>query len=212
MVQPHMLELDGIGVDAQIVPDAALDMDGHVAQPDGPVPVVHQGLGDDADGIGEVDHPGAGGGPFRGLLGDLEDEGDGAQGLGQPAGAGGLLAEAAVADGQGLVGVAGRLPSDPELDDDEVGTVDGPVPIVGGDQLPGPAPLAQDPTGQATDRLQPVRVRVEQDQLVDDQPVLVAAQAVDELRRVRAPAADDGHLRSHTSNVTSPHDRRPGSR
>ncbi len=70
-------------------------------------------------------------------------------------------------------------------------------PVVGRDQVPGPAPLAQDTTGQPADRLQAIRVRVEQDQLVDHHPVLVGAQAVDELRRVRAPAPDDGHLGSH---------------
>ena len=84
------------------------------------------------------------------------------------------------------------------------------LPVVGGDQVARPAPLAQDAAGQPADRLQPVGVRVEQDQLVDDQPVLVGAQAVDQLRRVGAPAADDGHLGSHASNVTSPDDRQPG--
>ena len=54
---------------------------------------------------------------------------------------------------------------------------------------PGPAVPAQDPAGQPADRLQPVGVGVEQDQFVDHQPVLVSAQAVDQLRRVGAPAS-----------------------
>ena len=40
----------------------ALDVDGHVAQAERPVAAVDEGLGHDADRVGEVDDPGAVGG------------------------------------------------------------------------------------------------------------------------------------------------------
>ena len=40
---------------------------------------------------------------------------------------------------------------------------------------------------------------IEQDEVVDDDPVLQIAQAVDQFRRVRAPPADDGHLGPHAA-------------
>ena len=94
-------------------------------RPDRSVPLVEQRLGHDAHRIGEVDYPGAVGAPRRRLLGDLEHHRHGAQRLGQSARSRRLLAEAAVADGQRLVGVAGGLAPHPELDDHEVGPVDG---------------------------------------------------------------------------------------
>ncbi len=198
-----MLEGHRVGVDPEVVPDAPLDVDGHVAESDGAVALVHQGLGHDAHRVGEVHHPGARRRPRRGLFGDLEHQGDGAQGLGQAPGAGRLLAETAVPAGQRLVGVAGRLPAHPELDDHEVGTVDGPVPVVGDDQVPVPPPPAQDAISQAADGLQAVGVGVEQNQLLDHHPVLVGAEAVHQLGGVGAATPHHGHFGSHSLNVTS---------
>ncbi len=100
--------------------------------------------------------------------------------------------------------MAGGLPAHPELDDNEIGAVDGPVPVIGGDHVPGPAPFPEDAAGQAAHRVQAVEVGVEQDQLVHGHPVLVSAQAVDELGGVGAPAAHHGHLDSHGAerNIT----------
>jgi len=95
VVEPHVLDLDGVGVHPEVVADATLDVDGHVAQPDRPVSLVDQGLGHDAHGIGEVDHPGSRCPVAGGVLGDVDDEWHGAQGLGEPSGPGRLLAEAA---------------------------------------------------------------------------------------------------------------------
>ena len=53
MVQRHLL-----GRHAEPGGQPTLEADGHVAQPDGAVPLVHQRLGDDADRVGEVDDPG----------------------------------------------------------------------------------------------------------------------------------------------------------
>ena len=87
---------------------------------------------------------------------------------------------------------------------DEVGAVDRPMAIVCRGQLPGPSPAAEHPAGQAAHRLQPIAVRVEEDELVHHHPVLVVAQAVDQLRRIGTPATDHGYLRPHEVNVTSP--------
>ncbi len=146
------------------------------------------------------------------LLGDLEDQGHRAEGLGQAARTGRLLAQAAEADRQCLVGVAGRLATHPELHDHEVGTVDGPVPIVGGDEVPGPASSTEHALGEAPYRLQPIPVRIEEDEFVHHHPVLVVAQAVHQLRCVGAPTPDHGHLGSHALNVTSLRGRKRGSR
>ena len=86
MVQSHVLDLDPVGVHAEIVADPPLGPDGHVAQAHRPVALVEQRLGHDPHRIGEVDQPGAGISPGRHLLGQLEHHRHGAQGLGQPAG------------------------------------------------------------------------------------------------------------------------------
>ena len=97
--------------------------------------------------------------PGRGLLGDLEDQGYGPKGLGQPARPGGLLAQAAEAHRECLVNVPRRLAPHPQLDDHEVGTVQGPVPIVGRDQLSHPTPAVQHAPGQITDDLHSFEIR-----------------------------------------------------
>ena len=144
------------------------------------------------------------------LLGDLQHQGNRSEGLGQPARSRRLLAEAAEADRQRLIGVPSGLTSHPQLDDHEVGTVKGPVTVVGGDQVSGPAPAPEHPSGQASDDLQPREVRVEQDQLVHHQAVLVVAQTVHEFGCVGAATPYDGYLRSHALNVTSPCGRKRG--
>ena len=57
-------------------------------------------------------------------LGELQDQRDGPQGLGEPTGAGGLLADHAEPRRQRLVDQSRGLPTDAELDEHEVGAVD----------------------------------------------------------------------------------------
>ena len=83
------------------------------------------------------------------------------------------------------------------------------LPVVRGDQVARPSPGPQDAVGHAAHRFQPVRVGVEQDQLVDHHPVLVGAQAVHQLGRVRTPTPHHSHFGPHASNVTSAGDHRP---
>ena len=84
-----------------------------------------QRLGHDPDRVGEVDDPGAGRGAPAGQLGQLEHERDGPQRLGEAAGTGRLLADDAEARRHRLVGQPGGLAADAELDEHEIGAIDG---------------------------------------------------------------------------------------
>jgi hypothetical protein len=107
VVQDHRLRCH-----AEQPGEPALEADRHVAQADGPVSGVEQGPGDDADRVGEVDDPGVRRGQCPDAFGDVEDDRHGPQRLGQPARPGGLLADAAALQREGLVGDARRLPAD----------------------------------------------------------------------------------------------------
>ena len=192
-----MLQLDLAGGHPEQAGEAALEPDGGVAQPDGAVAVVEQGLGDDADRVGEVDEPGAGGAPAGGLLGQLEHHRDGAQGLGEAARPGRLLADAAELQRQGLVHQPHRLAADAQLHDHEVGAVDGVLAPAGLVQAAAPAGPGQHAPGQAAHHLEALGVDVEQHQLVDREPVVPAGQALDQLRGVGAAAPDHRDLQAH---------------
>ena len=184
-----MAELEPARFDIQHLGEAALEADGDVAQADRPVTVLEQGAGDDADGVGEVDDPGIG----RGLAhasGDVEDHRDRAQGLGQPARSGGLLADAAALQRPGLVLLARSLSADPQLHQHCGDAVQCRLQLGrGGDPGRMAEPL-QDPPPERTDQLEPFLGRVDQDQLLDRQQVSEPADPVDQLRCVRRPAAD----------------------
>src|SRR4029453_16826175 len=177
--------------------EAALEPDGRVAQPDRPMPPVQEGLGDDADRVGEVHEPGPGGAPAHGLFGQLEHDRDGAQGLGEAARPGRLLADAAELQRQGLVHQAHGLPADPELDDHEVGPVDGLLAAAGPVETTAPAGPGQHAPGQAGDHVQTLGVDVEQDQLVDRQAGPPGGEALDQLRGVGAATPDHRDLQAH---------------
>ena len=66
-------------------------------------------------------------------------------------------------------------------------------------ERPAPSARPQDALGETPDDLATHVARVEQDEVVDDHAVLQIAQAVDQFRGVRAPTADDGHLRPHAA-------------
>ena len=71
--------------------------------------------------------------------------------------------------GQRLVDQAGRLAADPELDEDEVGAVERRVAVAGQYQPARPSPRGRASAGEPADDLEPLRVDVEQDELVDRQ-------------------------------------------
>ena len=199
VVQPHVLDGDGIGIDAEVVPDPSLRPDGHVAQPHGVMTLVQQRLRDDPDRIGEVDQPGPAVGTGRHLLRQLQHDGHGAQRLGQPPCSRGLLTQASVPDRQRLVDVARRLAPDAQLDHHEVGPLQGGVRVGGRRERPAPSPRPQNALGEPSHHLSPQVARIEQDEIVDDHPVLHVAETVDQLRGVGASAADDNHLGPHAA-------------
>ena len=112
------------GVDAEPRREPALEPDRDVAQPDRPVAVIEQRLGDDPDRVREVDDPVARGREPRRALRDVEDDRHGPERLREAAGAGRLLADRAEPRWQRLVDEARRLAADPELDEHEVGAIE----------------------------------------------------------------------------------------
>ena len=135
---------------------------------------------------------------------DLEDDGDRAQCLAQPAGTCRLLADAAAGKRDRLVGEARLLAADADLDEHEVGAVDGTVEIVGDEQRAVEPLACQHPAGHPTDDLPAFGVDVVQRQLRHVYPAPLAREAGDELRRIRRAAADDGDLHPFTPVSVTP--------
>ena len=104
--------------------ELALKADRDVAEPDRAVAGVEQRAGDDPDRVREVDDPRVRRGALAHALGDLEHDGHRAHRLGEAAGAGRLLADAAARERHRLVREARRLAADADLDEHEVGAVD----------------------------------------------------------------------------------------
>ena len=158
MVQPDVVEEDTFGRHVQELCELALESHRRVAQADGAMTVVEQGLHHDADRVGEVDQPGAIRGAPLGLLRDVEHHRDRAQRFGETAGSGCLLADAAELEGQRLVDQARCLAADPQLDDDEVGAVQRPLAVLGDDEPTRPFVLLEDAARQPADDVEPLVV------------------------------------------------------
>ena len=62
-----------------------------------------------------------------------------------------------------------------------------------------PSSRLENAFGESPDHLSTQVARIEQDEIVDDHPVLDIAETVDQLWRARAPAADDNHLGPHAA-------------
>ena len=107
----------------------ALEPDRDVAEPDRAVARIEERPRDDPDGVREVDDPGAVGRELARPVGDREDNGNRAQRLRQAARAGRLLADAAARERDRLVGEPRLLAADADLDEDEVGAVEGAVEV-----------------------------------------------------------------------------------
>ena len=85
---------------------------------------------------------------------DVQDHRDGAQRLGEATGAGGLLADAAALEREGLVDAAGGLPADAQLQQHEVGAVHRGVQVGRGDHPAGVVLPLEHPAGDTTDELE----------------------------------------------------------
>ena len=88
--------------------------------------------------------------------------------------------------------MARGLAADPDLDEHEVGAVDGRVEVARDVQRARVARVVEHPAGHRADDVAPVLVDVVQRQAVEPEPVALAGEARDELRRVRRAGADDG--------------------
>ena len=110
VVEADLVKLNPIRRLAQPLGHLTLDVDRHVAQPDGAVPGVQQRLGHHPHRIREVDDPRVRSRAATRQLGQLQDDRDGAQRLGESAGAGRLLPDGAEPQGERLVHQSRRLP------------------------------------------------------------------------------------------------------
>ena len=126
---------------------------------------VEQRAGDDPDRVREVDDPRTGGGALADALGDLEHDRDRAQRLGEPARARRLLPDAPAGVRDRLVREPRRLAADADLDEHEVGAVDGAVEIAGDEQLAVEALAPSIRAGHAADDLAALAVDVVQREL-----------------------------------------------
>jgi hypothetical protein len=205
VVEPHLLEVDLVGLDAEPPGRVALDVDRHVAEADRPLTAVQQRLGHDADRVGEVDHPGARcrGSPRQ--VGQLEDHRDCAQCLGESAGSRRLLPDGPEAQGERLVHQPRRLPADAELDEHEIGSINGRLAVRGLQQLAAPSGAPQHSLCQAADHREALGIDVMQRQLVDGEAFGAPRQSIDQLRGIGAPGTDHNDLETHRPALLSAH-------
>ena len=199
MVEPDLVDDDAVRLDAELTRPTALEADRDVAEPDRLVVVVEQRARDDADGVREVDDPGV----VRELtnaLRDLEDDGDGPERLREAAGACRLLADTAAGERRRLVAEARGLAADTDLDQHEVGAVDGALELIRHVEGACVALTREHPRGEPADHLAPLRVDVVQDERVD----VETREPRHELRRVRRASTDDGDLHPFTPVSVTP--------
>ena len=165
------------------------------------MPRIDERLADDADRVREVHDPRAGRRAAGGLLGDVEHDRHGPECLGEPARPRGLLPDDPELRRQRLVHEPGRLAADAQLDEDEVGALEGLVAIEGANEAPGPVEPVEHPLGKAADDLEAGLIRIEEHQPVDRHAVAPRLEAFDEFRGVGAPAADHGDLDAHAPSL-----------
>ena len=199
-----MIEGDAVRFDGESVRQPPLQRDRDVAEPQSSVPPVQEGLRHEPGGVGEVDEPGARSAAPRRLLRQVEDHGDGAERLRESACPRGLLTDAAEPPGDRLVGQPRRLATDAELHDHEVDPLQGLIPAIRQDEPAVPTDAPEHASGQRPHDLEACRVGVQEDELVDGEPIRAAHQPLDEFGRVRASPTHDGHLHTHgTASYTA---------
>ena len=198
VVQADVVEHHPGGIDAEQGGEVPLEPDRHVAQPDRPVARVEQCPGDDPDRVGEIDDPCGVQGTLARSFSNVEHYRNGTESFRKPAGAGGLLADAAVLQRPGLVAVPRRLAADPQLQEHRAGAVQALVEAGGPGQPAWVTVGAHEPVGERADDRQPGLVRVDQDQFFDGHVAGQPGDAVHKLGRVRGPAADDRELHAAT--------------
>jgi len=201
VVQSDVFELHPVGRDAEVAREAPLEPDRHVAQPQRVVARVQQGLRDEAGRIGEVDEPRPRRADLGGELRELQDDGHGPQGFREPARAGGLLADHVELERDRLVGVAGLVPADPQLHDDVIGAFERLACVARQREGASPAGAPHHALGERADDPQPLRIDVEQRELVHRKAVGTGDEALDQLGRVGAARTHHRDLHTHDSRI-----------
>src|SRR5262249_8482582 len=121
---------------------------------------------------------------------DLEDDRHRAERFRKSAGAGRLLPDAAAGEGERLVGEARTLPTDADLNKNEVGVLDRAIEVVRDLERAAELLALEHPARKAADHLAPLAVDVVQHELRH----VEAREPGHELGRVRGAAADDRDL------------------
>jgi hypothetical protein len=186
MVQADVLQRHAIGLDVQESSDLPLEAHGGVAQSDGAMALVEKRLHHDADRVGEVDDPCVLGSAPRGLLGDLHHHWDGAQGLGEAARSSGLLTDAPELEWQGFIHKTCSLPAHPQLNDDEMRSVERAVAISRQHELARPFVSRENAARKPADDFEPLRIDVEEHELINGEALAAHKETFDELRGVGA--------------------------
>ena len=203
MVQPDLIDLHRPGLDPEQLCRVTLKVDRDVAEADCPVPGVEQRASDDSHRIREVDDPCAVGRAAAHLVGDPEHDRNGPERFPEPACARRLLADAPAGERQRLVRQPGCLAADSNLDEHEVGAVDGSLELARHLEPPVEALALEHALREPADDVAPLRVDVVQDELADVDAVALARQARDELGRVRRARADDGDFQGTSPSLRS---------
>src|SRR4051812_28954224 len=93
MVEPDLLDGDGLNGNAELRSESSLEADSHVAETDCFVTALQQRPCDNADRIGEVDDPSTLGAASLHPLGDVQHDRDGSESFHEPTGTCCLLAD-----------------------------------------------------------------------------------------------------------------------
>jgi len=93
--------------------------------------------------------------------------------------------------------VGGGSTYTPELNQDEIGAVEGGVGVGRQDQPARPVEAIQHPPGETADDFDPIGIRIEQDQLVDGYAIVAESEALDQFRGIRAAATDNRDPDAH---------------
>ncbi len=164
---------------------------GSVADPDRPgEPGIAERLGHHPGRVGEAVEPRVRAGAVEQLR-VAEDGRDVPKAHREPAGAGGLLPEDPVPQGDALVQDPAALPADADRRDDVVGAVEGGSRIGRGLETDRASGLADLIAHEGREQLEPFAVDVHQDQLVEADPGCPAQRRGREERRPHAGADQD---------------------
>ena len=194
VVQAEVTGLDGVAGHAELIRVLVHDADRHVADVDDALVTGEDALGrlgDDRRGVGVVEDPGLGR-VLADVLDDVADGRDGAHAVGEAAGAAGLLADAAVLEGDVLVGGAHREAAGANLHEGEVDAGERGLGIGGVHDLALRVVLAHEDAAVLADLGVALILVVVQDDLGQREAVLLGDEHLEDAGGVTGTAADDG--------------------